>query len=101
VTPCGPPERADKLAIGEYAILSSELRAVLEADRLGRPDDLVSAAALGPLGLAGSKRPSSAEQLGVAEPSIGRALLELALLVGILLVVLILVVGINAGAANR
>ena len=89
-------------AIGDYAILGRGLRAALEADRLGRRDDLVSASALGPLGLAGSSRMSSAEQLGVPEPSTRRALLELALMVAILLVVLILgLVGIMAGAGNR
>jgi hypothetical protein len=41
-------------AIGDYATLGRELRAALETDRLGRRDDLVSASALGPLGLAGS-----------------------------------------------
>src|SRR5215213_6795050 len=40
--------------IGDYAILGRELRAALEADRLGRRDELVSPAAMGPLGLAGS-----------------------------------------------
>jgi hypothetical protein len=89
-------------AIGDYAILGRELRAALEADRLGRRDELVSASALGPLGLADFGLMSGAEQLGVVEPSIGRALLELALMVGILLVVLILgLLGIMAGAGNR
>jgi hypothetical protein len=89
-------------AIGECAILGSELRAALEADRLGRRDDLVPASALGPLGLAGSSLMSGAAQLGVPEPSTRRALLELALMVAILLVVLILgLVGIMAGAGNR
>jgi hypothetical protein len=89
-------------AIGDYATLGRELRAALEADRLGRRDDLVSASALGPLGLAGSSLMSGAAQLGVPEPSIRRALLELALMVAILLVVLILgLVGIMAGAGNR
>ena len=88
-------------AIGEYAILGSELRAALEADRLGRRDELVSPAVMGPLGLAGSRRPSRAAESGVPEPSIGRALLELALMVGILLVVLILgLLGIMAGVGN-
>jgi hypothetical protein len=54
------------------------------------------------LGLAGSSLMSGAEQLGVPEPSTRRALLELALMVGILLVVLILgLLGIMAGAGNR
>jgi len=89
-------------AIGDYAILGSELRAALEADRLGRRDELVSPAAMGPLGLAGSRLMSGAEQPGVPEPSTRRALLELALMVGILLVVLVLgLVGIMAGAGNR
>jgi hypothetical protein len=89
-------------AIGDYAILGTELRAALEADRLGRRDDLVAPAAMGPLGLAGSSLMSSAEQLGLPEPSTRRALLELALMVGILLVVLILgLLGIMAGAGNR
>jgi hypothetical protein len=45
---------------------------------------------------------SSAEQLGVPEPSTRRALLELALIVAILLVVLVLgLLGIMAGAGNR
>jgi hypothetical protein len=88
-------------AIGDYAILGRELRAALEADRLGRRDDLVSASALGPLGLAGSRLMSGAEQR-VPEPSTRRALLELALMVAILLVVLILgLLGIMAGAGNR
>jgi hypothetical protein len=89
-------------AIGDYAILGSGLRAALETDQLGRRDELVSASALGPLGLAGSSLMSGAEQLGVPEPSTRRALLELALMVGILLVVLVLgLVGIMAGAGNR
>ena len=89
-------------AIGDYAILGRGLRAALEADRLGRPDELVSASALGPLGLAGSTLMSSAEQLGVPEPPTRRALLELALMVAILLVVLILgLLGIMAGVGNR
>jgi hypothetical protein len=88
--------------IGDYAILGSELRAALKADRIGRRDDLVSPAAMGPPGLAGSRLMSGAGQLGVPEPSTRRALLELALMVGILLVVLILgLVGIMAGAGNR
>src|SRR5215216_4466492 len=61
-----------------------------------------SAAAMGPLGLADFRLMSGAEQLGVPEPSTRRALLELALMVAILLVVLILgLVGIMAGAGNR
>jgi hypothetical protein len=89
-------------AIGDYATLGRELRAALETDRLGRRDDLVSASALGPLGLAGSSLISSAEQLEVPEPSTRRALLELALMVAILLVVLILgLLGIMAGVGNR
>ena len=89
-------------AIGDYAILGTELRAALETDQLGRRDDLVSPAAMGPLGLAGSSRMSSAEQLGLPEPSTRRALLELALMVAILMVVLILgLLGIMAGAGNR
>jgi len=89
-------------AISEYAILGRELRAALEADRIGRRDELVSASALGPLGLGGSRRPSRAAESGVPEPSTRRALLELALMVGILLVVLILgLLGLMAGAGNR
>jgi hypothetical protein len=89
-------------AISEYAILGRELRAALEADRIGRRDELVSASVLGPLGLGGSRRPSRAAESGVPEPSTRRALLELALMVGILLVVLILgLLGIMAGAGNR
>ena len=89
-------------AIGDYAILGRELRAALEADRIGRRDELVSASVLGPLGLGGSRRPSRAAESGVPEPSTRRALLELALMVGILLVVLVLgLLGIMAGVGNR
>jgi hypothetical protein len=53
-------------AIGDYATLGRGLRAALETDQLGRRDDLVSASALGPLGLADSSLMSSAEQAGGA-----------------------------------
>jgi hypothetical protein len=87
-------------AIGEYAVLGSDIRATLEADRTGQPDEPRSPAALGPL-LVASKGSHRAEEPGSPDPSTGRALLELAVMVGLLVVVLILVViAIFGGAVN-
>jgi hypothetical protein len=88
-------------AIGEYAVLGSDIRAALEADRTGRPDEPRSPAALGSLQLVASKSSHRAEEPGSPDPSTGRALLELAVMVGLLVVVLILVViAIFGGAVN-
>ena len=88
-------------AIGVYAVLGSDIRAALEADRTSRPDEPRSPAALGSLQLVTSKGSHRAEEPGSPDPSTGRALLELAVMVGLLVVVLILVViAIFGGAVN-
>jgi hypothetical protein len=78
-------------AIGEYAVLGSDLRAALEADRAGRPDR-PSASRPGPLQRGGSQHLHLAPEPRPSDPSTGRALLELALLVGILVVFVVLAV---------
>ena len=65
------------------------------------PDEPRSPAALGSLQLVTSKGSHRAEEPGSPDPSTGRALLELAVMVGLLVVVLILVViAIFGGAVN-
>ena len=88
-------------AIGDYALLGSELRAALEADRIGRAGQAAAAGPLGTLQLVASAPSPSAENQGLSDPSTGRALLELALMVGLLVVVLVLgLIAVIAGAAN-
>lgn len=79
-------------AVGEYAVLDSGLRTALEADRTGRPD--TPPAGLGPLQLAGPPHAPSAQEPRSPDPSTARALLALALIVGILVVALVLVVAL-------
>jgi hypothetical protein len=87
-------------AIGDYALLGSDLRTTLEADQTGRPDR--PPARLGPLPPARPHPAHGAQEAPSSDPSIGRGLLELAVLVGILVVVLIvaLIAG-RTGAGNR
>jgi hypothetical protein len=85
-------------AIGDYAILGDDVRAALEADRIGRADQAASGGALGILQLVASAPSPSAEDERLPDPSTGRALLELALMVVVLILGLIAVI---AGAANR
>ena len=88
-------------AIGDYALLGSELRAALEADRIGRAGQAASESTLGTLQLVASAPSPSAEDQRLPDPSTGRALLELALMVGLLVVALILgLIAVIAGAAN-
>jgi len=87
-------------AIGDYAVLGSDVRAALEADRTGPADQPPSPAAVGPLQPVASNRsrPAQAES---PDPSTGRALLELALMVGLLVVVLVLMLlAVLGGAAD-
>ena len=76
-------------AIGAYAVLGSDLRAALEADRAGRPDR-PSAGRPGPLQRGGSQH--LAPETRPSDPSTGTTLLELALLVGTLVVIVVLAV---------
>ena len=76
-------------AIGAYAVLGSDLRAALEADRAGRPDR-PSAGRPGPLQRGGSQHLAS--EARPSDPSTGTTLLELALLVGTLVVIVVLAV---------
>jgi hypothetical protein len=86
-------------AIGDYALLGSDLRTTLEADRTGRPDR--PPAGPGPLPLV-RHLAHGAQEAPSSDPSIGRGLLELALLVGILVVVLIVaLIMVRTGAGNR
>jgi hypothetical protein len=78
-------------AIGEYAVLGSDLRAALEADRAGRPDQ-PSAGRPGPLQRGGSQHPHLAQEPRSSDPSTGTTLRELALLVGTLVVLVVLAV---------
>jgi len=88
-------------AIGEYAVLGSEIRAALEAGRTGRADAPPSPAALGPLQLVAAQDAHPATEARSADPSTGRALFELALMVGLLVVVLILaLVAVLGGAVD-
>jgi hypothetical protein len=88
-------------AIGEYAVLGSDIRAALEVDRTGRADQTLSPAALGPLPLVASNGSHNADEPRSPDPSTGRALLDLALMVGLLVVVLILLaMAVISGAAN-
>jgi hypothetical protein len=76
-------------AIGEYAVLGRDLRAALEADRTGQPDEP-------PWG------PGPLQPVRPQHPSTGRTLLEPALMVGILVVIVVLaLVAVVAGGANR
>ncbi|HKO84845.1 MAG TPA: hypothetical protein VJ140_09870 [Actinomycetota bacterium] len=76
-------------AIGEYAVLGRELRAALEADRTGRPDEP-------PWG------PGPPQPVRPQHPSTGSTLLEPALLVAILVVIVVLaLVAVVAGGPNR
>lgn len=88
-------------AISEYAVLGRDIRAALEADRAGPSDQVRSTGTLGGLQLVASTPSTSAQDQGSPDPSTGRALLELALMVGILVVVLIVaLIAVLAGAAN-
>jgi hypothetical protein len=88
-------------AIGEYAVLGSDVRAALEADRTGRADAPPSPAALGPLQLVAAQDSHHATEARSPDPSTGRALFELALMVGLLVVVLILaLVAVLGGAVD-
>ena len=87
-------------AIGEYAVLGSDLRAALEADRTGRSDR--PAAGPGWLQLVGGQHFHGAQELR-SDPSTGRALLELAVMLGLLVVVVVFIVAlftILAGIPN-
>jgi hypothetical protein len=87
-------------AIGHYALLGSDLRATLDADRTGRPDR--PPAGPGPLQLIRPHPAHGAQEAPSSDPSIGRALLVLALLVGILVVVLsVALLAVRTGAGNR
>jgi hypothetical protein len=87
-------------AIGEYAVLGCDLRAALEADRAGRPDQ-PSAGRPGPLHRGESQHAHLAQEPRPSDPSTGRALLESALLVGILVVFVVLaVVAVVAGGPS-
>jgi hypothetical protein len=86
-------------AIGAYAVLGSDLRAALEADRTGRPDNLPSGP--GTLQPVGPRHLPSARESRPLDPSTGRTLLELALIVGILAVIVVLaLVAVIAGGPN-
>ena len=86
-------------AIGDYALLGSDLRTTLEADRTGRPDR--PPAGPGPLQLVRPQPAHGAQESPSSDPSIARALLELALLVRILVVVLIVaLIAVRTGAGN-
>jgi len=86
-------------AIGDYALLGSDLRTALEADQTGRPDR--PPAGPGPLQLVRPHLAHGAQEAPSSDPSIGRGLLELALLVGILVVVLIVaLIAVRTGAGN-
>jgi hypothetical protein len=88
-------------AIGEYAVLGSDIRMALEADRNCRADELLSPPGTGQLRLVGPQHSFTAEGQGSADPAIGRALLDLALMIGVLLLVLALALfAIITGAAN-
>jgi hypothetical protein len=76
-------------AIGAYAVLGSDLRAALEADRAGRPDR-PSAGRPGPLQRGGSQHLHLAPEPRPSAPWTGTTLLELALPVGILVVLVVL-----------
>ena len=78
-------------AIGAYAVLGSDLRAALEADRAGRPDR-PSPGRPGPLQRSGSQYLHLAQEPRPSDPSTGTTLLESALLVGILVVLVVLAV---------
>jgi hypothetical protein len=86
-------------AIGEYAVLGSDLRAALEADRTGRADQPNSPAALRGLQVLASNRSHRAEDQRSSDRSRGRALVVLALMVGVLL--LLVLVAVLAGATDR
>lgn len=86
-------------AIGEYAVLGSDLRAALEADRTGRADQPNSPAALRGLQVLASNRSHRAEDQRSSDRSRGRALVVLALMVGVLL--LLALVAVLAGATDR
>ena len=89
------------VAMGEYAVLGSKIRAALEADRTGRADAPPPPAALGPLQLVAAQDSHPATEARSPDPSTGRALLELALMVGLLVVVLILaLVAVLGGAVD-
>lgn len=75
-------------AIGAYAVLGSDLRAALEADRTGRPDNLATGP--GTLPPVGPRHHPSARASRPLDPSTGRTLLELAVIVGILAVIVVL-----------
>lgn len=79
-------------AIGEYAVLRSDIRAALEADRAGCTDEPPSTVAAAPLRLVTSNHTPDAERLQAPDPSTGRALLDLALMVGLVLLMMILTV---------
>jgi hypothetical protein len=79
-------------AIGDYAVLGDEIRAALEADRADSPDRPPSTMAAGPLGLVTSNNTPDAEQPQTPDPSTGRALLDLALMVGLVLLMVIITV---------
>jgi hypothetical protein len=88
-------------AIGNYAVLGSDVRAALEADRTGRADAPPSPVALGPLQLVAAQDSHPATEARSPDPSTGRALFELALMVGLLVVVLILaLVAVLGGAVD-
>jgi hypothetical protein len=87
-------------AIGEYAVLGSDLRAALEADRGGRPDRTPPGRP-GPLQRVGSQYLHLAQEPRPSDPSTGRTLLELALVAGILVVIVVLaVVAVVAGGPS-
>jgi hypothetical protein len=87
-------------AIGDYALLGSDLRTALEADRTGRPGRPL--AGPGPLQLVRPHLAHGAQEAPSSDPSIGRGLLALALLVGILVVVLIVaLIAVRTGVGSR
>jgi hypothetical protein len=87
-------------AIGAYAVLGSDLRAALEADRAGRPDR-PSPGRPGPLQRSESQHPHLAQEPRPSDPSTGTTLLKSALLVGILVVLVVLaVVAVLAGGPS-
>ena len=88
-------------AISDYAQLGNDVRAALEADRTGRADQAPSPGAVGTPQLVESMSSAATEDPQSPDPSTGRALLELALMVGLLVVVLILaLVAVLGGAVD-
>jgi hypothetical protein len=89
-------------AIGGYAVLHSNIRAALEADRAGRAEQPASTvAASAPIRLVTSNSTPEAAARGVRALSLGRTLRDLALIVAVAVVIVVLVLAaVIAAAAN-